>query len=353
MPNIPDCILDSLSIDTGEINTNCNIFLFTVIKNEEFFIPSFLDHYRKIGVEQFLFLDDKSSDKTRDMLKNESDCVILSSPYSFGDEISFTNNKGQQEKQRVGKLLKAAIPEKFLRNKLGIYADADEFLVFPSGINNLQELYKIMREKGIKTIAASQIEFYPKNLTDLSETKGFSCLKEILHSYPYFDAETLVTLHEGKQPGEVGDSASKRLFARYHIAKPLRYIRKIPPKVFQKIFRFPVDDSSVFKTPVFLFEDGVELIGSHNANVAPTDKILLGLFHFKYTCDSKRRIDQALELKSHRNKSLKYKSYYRLFKEMAGKEDSFIGPKSKEFRNLKDLEHAGLIKNDFFEKDVS
>ncbi len=352
MSHIPSCILNSLSIDTGEINLNYNIYLFAVIKNEEFFIPAFLDHYRSIGVEQFLFLDDKSSDKTRDMLRKESDCVILSSQYCFGDELFFTNDKGRQKKQRAGKLLKAAIPEKFLRSKLGIYADADEFLVLPPGINNMQELYKIMREKGIKTVAASQIEFYPKDLEELSETKNFSSFKEILHSYQYFDAKPLVKLHEGKQPQEVGDSASKRLFEQYHIAKPLRYIRKIPPKFLQKIFRFPVDDSSVYKTPVLLFEDGVELISSHNANVAPTDKILLGLFHFKYTCDSKRRIDQALELKSHRNKSLKYKSYYRLFKEMEGKENSFLGPNSKEFKDLRDLEHAGLIKNDFFKKDV-
>ncbi len=38
---------------------------FAIVKDEMFYLPSFLDHHRRLGVDQFVILDDQSSDGTR------------------------------------------------------------------------------------------------------------------------------------------------------------------------------------------------------------------------------------------------------------------------------------------------
>ncbi|HET7203455.1 MAG TPA: glycosyltransferase family 2 protein, partial [Steroidobacteraceae bacterium] len=41
---------------------------FAVVKDEMYNLRSFLDHHRRLGVDQFIVLDDRSSDGTREWL---------------------------------------------------------------------------------------------------------------------------------------------------------------------------------------------------------------------------------------------------------------------------------------------
>ena len=36
--------------------------LLAILKNEIYFLPAFLNHYRRLGVQRFVFLDDRSDD---------------------------------------------------------------------------------------------------------------------------------------------------------------------------------------------------------------------------------------------------------------------------------------------------
>jgi len=42
--------------------------LYAILRNESFFIQAFLNHYRSLGVQQFLILDDHSNDGTAELL---------------------------------------------------------------------------------------------------------------------------------------------------------------------------------------------------------------------------------------------------------------------------------------------
>ncbi|MCH5259075.1 MAG: glycosyltransferase family 2 protein [Lachnospiraceae bacterium] len=58
--------------------------LICVLKDEINKIESFLNHYRKIGVEVFIFLDNNSTDGTGEYLCRQKDAIVYSTKQQFG-----------------------------------------------------------------------------------------------------------------------------------------------------------------------------------------------------------------------------------------------------------------------------
>ena len=67
--------------------------LVCVLKDEINKIEGFLNHYRKIGVEVFIFLDNNSTDGTREYLCNQKDAIVYSSKqqYSSARRVAWIN----------------------------------------------------------------------------------------------------------------------------------------------------------------------------------------------------------------------------------------------------------------------
>ena len=86
---------------------------FAIVKDEMFYLPSFLDHHRRLGVDQFVILDDQSSDGTRELLAAQPDCLVLESPFRFGEEVAVPGSDGRR-RERAGILFKSLIPQRFL-----------------------------------------------------------------------------------------------------------------------------------------------------------------------------------------------------------------------------------------------
>ena len=94
-------------VDAGKLT------LFSTMKNEMGFLPAFLAHHRAIGFEQFLIFDDASDDGTSAYLAAQSDCVVMQSDLSFGDEITYRDPDGESRRERAGTYFKIALPHLF------------------------------------------------------------------------------------------------------------------------------------------------------------------------------------------------------------------------------------------------
>jgi len=79
---------DDLSIVSGRIQPGAPVTLLTIVHNEMFFLPAFLAHYRSLGIEQFVVLDDASTDGTQSFLAQQPDVVVVKSSYRYGDTIT-------------------------------------------------------------------------------------------------------------------------------------------------------------------------------------------------------------------------------------------------------------------------
>ena len=64
-----------------------DVALFAIVRNEMYFLPHLLRHYRALGLREFCFLDDRSDDGTRAFLMAQPDCVVIESNKTFGEQI--------------------------------------------------------------------------------------------------------------------------------------------------------------------------------------------------------------------------------------------------------------------------
>src|SRR5665648_605706 len=63
------------------------VTVISIIKDEFFYLPAFLDHYRRLGVSRFVFLDDGSSDEGPGYLMRQADCALVVSDLTYGQFV--------------------------------------------------------------------------------------------------------------------------------------------------------------------------------------------------------------------------------------------------------------------------
>lgn len=60
-----------------------DILLFCTIRNESERLDWFLHHYRQLGVQHFIFVDNDSTDDTRARLLTQPDVTVYATPASY------------------------------------------------------------------------------------------------------------------------------------------------------------------------------------------------------------------------------------------------------------------------------
>ncbi|EJN00547.1 glycosyltransferase family 2 protein [Phyllobacterium sp. YR531] len=126
-----------------------DIPLIFLTRNSVSFLPSFLAHYRKIGVTRFLCIDDRSSDATRDILLEQPDVDLFESPARYGEA-----DRGKFWRHELLKLY--GIDRWYLN------VDCDEYFIYEGYEDkNLPELIAELEVKGIRHCPAPMIDFYP------------------------------------------------------------------------------------------------------------------------------------------------------------------------------------------------
>jgi hypothetical protein len=318
---------------------------FAIVKNEMFYLPSFLDHHRRLGVDQFIILDDQSSDGTRELLVAQPDCVVLESPFRFGEEVAVPGGDGRR-RERAGILFKSLIPQRFLANRYALYLDGDEYLMLPPGVSSVGELFDLLGRHDVQSVAANLIDFFPATVDEMELPRDLPTSEAMLGAYPYFDALPLLGARYGQRwPAKLDKGTTARLFRQHHIRMVIGKWQSAPRFLTRWLLsRYP--ESNVLKTPVVRWDAGTKYLNSHRANAPVTDKVLLGLAHMKFTCDLSRRLQYAVASKSYARGSEKYQWYGDLLDSMRQGDRSFLGPDSVRYQGPADLAAAGLTRLD-------
>lgn len=343
MSNIPlDDLANFIQLRHGKI-ADCQAPLYAIMRDERFLLPAFFDHYRSLGVDQFVILDDGSEDGTLEYLCAQPDCAVLSSEKGFGEWLNVAYPDGHTALRRWGPCAKYLIPRKFLSGKTALYVDADEFLILPEG-RSLPELMRCMETRNIDCIAANLVEFFPASVHELSGDAAPATFSELIELYPYLDPEPLVGFSEDGQLRRIAGSASTRLFQTYDVGAP-NWLDRLKTRMGLRVPEKKLK-SAVHKTPLVRWTDGVWLVGSHNANVPPTPDALLTFAHFRFTHDFVGKVTRAMQWKSHSRSGAKYFTYENLVHRMKRGSGSFLGPASVRYEGPDQLERAGLLRWD-------
>ncbi|MDX2309195.1 MAG: glycosyltransferase family 2 protein [Hyphomicrobium sp.] len=336
-------LMDRIEVVHGVVDPD-RATVYAIVHNEMFFLPALLEHYRTIGATQFLILDDNSTDGTSAFLARQPDCVILKTDLGFGDKVRIAFDGNATAIDRASVFMKSAIPKKYLADRYAIYVDADEFLVLPPGVGSLQELFAALAANDIDCIAASLVDFYPANVSDLDRDEHGLTAKDLFQRYPYFDACEIVEMRKGQPPARrLHKGASNRLFREYGIKSPPTSLIFLPSWLLDAL-PFKSARGAVLKTPIVRWTNEIYYQDSHRANVAPPSDRLLTIAHFKFTSDFPRRIRLAQVRKTYARASRKYVYYERLLKRISARTGSFLGRESVAFSDGNDFVAAGLMK---------
>jgi Glycosyl transferase family 2 len=144
---------------TGQIRPK-NILAFSTVRDEIVRLPYFLEYYRKLGVQHFLFVDNNSSDGTTEYLKAQPDVSLWSTDHSY-------------KLARFGVDWLTWLQIKYGQDHWCLTVDADEILVYPHcDTRPLSQMTKWLDETNRRSFGAIMIDMYPKGKLNTNTYKA-------------------------------------------------------------------------------------------------------------------------------------------------------------------------------------
>jgi hypothetical protein len=298
---------------------------FTIIRNERYFLPHLLGHYRGLGVSHFIFYDDRSDDGSREFLLGQPDCTIVTSPYHFRQQM--------WDGRPFHYHARTAIPEHYGKGGWCLVVDADEFLLLPRRFGTLAELSEELDARGEIAVLAAMVDFYPESL----RKRNYDAALGPLEAGPWwFDPDRTFDRVPGTARIEARHAGLRiRLIRMLQASDPQR-VREIYPFEEGQIYR-----SHLWKVPLIKTGQGLVRLNTHSVNKPTAEGIQLALAHFKFHPATDRKISEALEWKSYAHQSIEYRLFEAAIE--CFEDTPLVNDTSVQFRSAKSLEEAGLL----------
>lgn len=300
----------TLIFDRLDALARARIVLISTMRNEAFRMPFFLDYYRRLGVEHFIFIDNESTDDLHDIVRGAAD-------------ISLFMAKGSFKAARYGMAWVNQLLNKYAVGKWILHVDPDEFLVYPDcdsvGIDVLADRLEQQGLRGLPTIMVDMYSDRPiaQNVCRPDQNPVEVC--------PYFDSDSYV------------ESVQNPL--------TIKLIRGGPRS--RTFFAGPAVSPMLNKTP--LVHWGANYVYVRCAHELwppiPMDKRYLSrkgmagaLLHFKFLAEFTEKVNEEAARGEHTDE---YPKYLRAIRDDA--EISFMTPDSVRYESWRTLAECGLI----------
>lgn len=282
-----------------------------MVFNEISILKHFLEYYRSLGIKCFIFVDNLSTDGTREYLLQQSDVILYSTDTEF--KASHYGVDWQQ-----------AILTAHCLNKWVLLADADEFIVYPECEDKpIQEYVAAVEQKGFDAVSLYMVDMYPKGslaAANLDQQNPFECC-------PYFDKEPLIP--RGCASGVFSND-------RRVVGSQLRH---------RLIEGSKASEYTAQKYALLKFRPWMHLSeGLHDVSDIVPDEQHLAFAHFKYHAAFQEKVRLEVSRGQHYDNAKEYKKYQLLLKEQAG--DFYSDSLSEKYRgSVAFIEHLSKLKN--------
>jgi glycosyltransferase involved in cell wall biosynthesis len=321
--------------------------------NEDLRLPQFLEFYRSLGVDHFVFIDNGSTDRSGEILDAHPLVTRLYTTRSYGQHKA---------------IWREALANQFFAHRWVLFPDVDEFLIYPGWPDrDLQSFVSYLEAYGYDALFTSMVDMYPlQPLSGLDYKPGDS----LIDTCPYFDtgnyrlipriAKRWQTPHYSLYGG-----ARERLF---HPGKQREssWVDQLLLRIFFSLKRndcpdpkrqrwerralewldgcLPEKPPNMSKVPLLRWRPGTRISGGpHRLNfeyrVAPDWGALL---HFKYLQDFAHKVEHSVKRGEHEKGSAHYKIYQSRLHDLRTQSMGFKG--SKKFEGYRSLLKAGLLR---------
>lgn len=150
-----------------------DLLVFCTQRNEGVRLPYFLRYYREMGVNHFIFVDNDSTDTSRDYLAQQED-------------VSVWTTRGSYKRSRFGMDWINFLLRRYGHGHWTLTVDPDEFFLYPfCDTRPLRALTDWLDASSIKSFSAMLLDMYPKGRIDAQPYEAGQNPLEIAH---WFDA---------------------------------------------------------------------------------------------------------------------------------------------------------------------
>ncbi len=329
-------------LDQNHIQENPReIRLFCFVRNEVSRMVHYLDYYRNLGVDRFFFVDNGSTDGTREFLLAQADCHVFHTANSYSEAQS-------------GIAWTRSLLDLFGTGHWCLVMDADELLVYPHCETiRLKQFCDFLDSEGSESVFTFLLDMYPEgSMEDAVCVPG----KPFTDITPYFDRDYAfvdrISL-KGKKNFPVqeviggprsrcfyknqgGQSYGRRLFM-HSVERGIVALRKLGiPFPYIRLKATPL-----FKVPLIKWKKGNAYTAStHQLNEVPISGVTGALLHFKFFSDFHEKAVRAVEEGNYAQGSIEYKQYLNRMDRLG----NLMYEGSTYYRSSDDLLKAGLIK---------
>jgi hypothetical protein len=238
-------------------------------------LPDFLRHYRGAGINRFVFIDNNSTDGSREYLCEQPDV-----------ELYFTDRPFVWQRKH-GWIFLAIMMAGRGRRTWFLYADADEHFVFDGiGRRSFADLARHMERAGISRVRGVLVDMYPEGPVAASRCEPGTALAD---SFPYFDGSGYVEAKYAQIISRKG-GPRKRVFG--HVDASFNpELTKYP--------LFQLHNNEVFANPHHIWP--------YEPNYR--SPCYIGILHYKFLPGLMDKINHAIAAKSYWNGSSEYRCY--------------------------------------------
>ncbi|MEM9227707.1 MAG: glycosyltransferase family 2 protein [Verrucomicrobiota bacterium] len=164
-------MLRHLEQKTGKAPPREGLCCMALTHNEGKILPDFLRHYRELGIDHFLIVDDRSTDETADILDASPDVTV----FHPADGTSYKEHK---------RFWRAEVLDTFSAGRWVIVPDIDEHLILPpSAGSRLPNVIEALEAEGADALHATMVDMYrDAPLADHAYSHG-----KLVEAFPLFD----------------------------------------------------------------------------------------------------------------------------------------------------------------------
>ncbi|MEM6657874.1 MAG: glycosyltransferase family 2 protein [Pseudomonadota bacterium] len=145
--------LKPLHDNTAAIRSD-DILLMSVVRNEKIRLPYFLNYYRKLGIDHFLFVDNNSDDGSFEFLASQPD-------------VSVWRTKTSYKKASFGLDWSNYLLRKFAHGHWVLTVDPDEFFIYPfCDTRPIRALTDWLDGCAVRSFGTMLLDMYPEGPMD-------------------------------------------------------------------------------------------------------------------------------------------------------------------------------------------
>ena len=281
--------------------------LVTFLRDEMYFLPAFLAHYRRQGIERFVIVDDRSGDGGRELLLDQPDVMVLGTRWRYGEVGPL--KPVRPEKRRSARAKDAwlnLLSARYGLDRWLVRADLDEFIILPTGMG-FRDVAERAEAAGGGAVFGPMLDLYPERLDTGAPPGPFDPGRGW-----FYDARPHMRLRGNRPPRQVYHGARARLLVANGIwphpaLRALLRLARIRKPPFFADLRKPV---------LYRWTREALHLDSHQVTLPAVPGLMLPVLHYKFAEDIARRIRVAVAEKQYASGSFHYTMLERLIDDL-------------------------------------